>query len=63
MQIKNRALREVFYFERNIPKAIFFRTISPFIKPRIEILDVVYGYIRLPIKINKLKVDEGILSL
>jgi hypothetical protein len=63
MQIKNRALREVFYFERNIPKAIFFRTISPFIKPRIEILDVVYGYIRLPIKINKLKVDEGVLSL
>ncbi|MEC8623550.1 MAG: hypothetical protein VXY34_01925 [Bdellovibrionota bacterium] len=63
MRINHIGLREVFYFERNIPRILLYKTISPLMRPRIELLDVIYGHISPPIKIRKPKIDEGSLSL
>jgi hypothetical protein len=37
-------LRNIFYIEQKIPRLLIHKIITPFLTPRIEILDVIYGH-------------------
>ena len=46
MDIKNSKLRKMFMLEQKIPGILLHKMISTFMKPRIEILDILYGHLK-----------------